>query len=145
MSCDYCVLQWPLAQFVRSRCPCTIHGLLYTVYLTCPYSHHWCQINWMVYIYISLFYSWWHSMCFTVQFIAIHTHSHTVHLWAALFLWGAIQGSVSCPRTLRHADGEDWDRTINLLFPLSRPLYLLFKKKDFMINMNMTTITVNFV
>ena len=24
-------------------------------------------------------------------------------------------GSVSCPRTLRHADGEDWDQTTDLL------------------------------
>ena len=59
----------------------------------------------MVCIYIE------HQTCCTGFFFATHTHIHTVHLWIALFFYeGAIWGSVSGPRTLRHADGDDWDR-----------------------------------
>ena len=73
-------------------------------------------------IYTLLLLSSW--ILFTLQVIVIHPFIPTVHLWAALFLWGAIQGSVSCPRTLQHADGKDWDRTIFLLVR-GRPLYPL--------------------
>ena len=38
-----------------------------------------------------------------------------INLWAALFLWVAIRGSVSCPRTLWYAERDDWDRTPDLL------------------------------
>ena len=42
----------------------------------------------------------------------LYTHIHT---GKHFFLRGAICGSVSCPRTLRHADGDDRDRTAVLL------------------------------
>ena len=37
----------------------------------------------------------------------IHTHSYSASNSSIFFLWGAIRGSASCTRTLRHADGED--------------------------------------
>ena len=69
-----------------------------------------------------------YSFTFTFTFIQCIYKQHFVVLW-----W-AIQGSASCPRTLRHADGEDWGsncrpaswRTTALSLSHSRPINCLF-------------------
>ncbi|XP_062258428.1 high affinity cGMP-specific 3',5'-cyclic phosphodiesterase 9A isoform X2 [Platichthys flesus] len=65
------------------------------------------------------------ALHYSFTFTQSHTHSYSASIPALCYSMGAIQGSASCPRTLRHADCSDWgsNRRPSGWRTTRRPLY----------------------